>query len=136
MSYRMFWIGSGKKTIWYRPGCGSPAIQTKIDPNLATAWFRETMECLDEKEVLAGKPEKWEGRERHCLCHTYASNMIEAGVDIVDVSALLEHRAPSFTADTYCHVFQKSKKETVARCEKFLDERSNLETATDVCDIL
>lgn len=109
-------------------------LNQPVDPNLITRWFRESMESLGEKEV-DGKPEKWKGRGLHCLRHTYASNMIKAGVDVVDVSALIGHHAPSFTADTYCHGFQNSKKEAVARYEKFLAERANLETA-DVCDIL
>lgn len=40
----------------------------------------------------------------HCLRHTFASLHIEAGTNVVKLSKLLGHHAPSFTLDVYSHM--------------------------------
>ena len=45
----------------------------------------------------------------HSLRHTFATRLIECGVDIKTISALLGHSDISITYDTYVHVLQKHK---------------------------
>jgi integrase len=42
----------------------------------------------------------------HCLRHTHASQLIDAGVDIVTISKRLGHAKPSVTLKTYAHLFR------------------------------
>lgn len=42
----------------------------------------------------------------HCLRHTHASALIDAGVDIVTISKRLGHAKPSVTLKTYAHLFR------------------------------
>lgn len=106
-------------------------LNQPVDPNYATRRFRELMEKLDEKEKQAGRQDKFAGRGLHCLRHTFASNMIKAGVDVIDLSALLGHHAPSFTMDVYGHIFHDSKRKAVSKYEKFMAERSDFKTAEE-----
>jgi integrase len=43
----------------------------------------------------------------HALRHTHASQLIDAGVDIVTISKRLGHAKPDITLRTYAHLFQK-----------------------------
>ncbi|MEP0322877.1 tyrosine-type recombinase/integrase [Bauldia litoralis] len=43
----------------------------------------------------------------HALRHTHASQLIDAGVDIVTISRRLGHAKPDITLRTYAHLFQK-----------------------------
>jgi integrase len=43
----------------------------------------------------------------HALRHTHASQLIDAGVDIVTVAGRLGHAGPNVTLKTYAHLFQK-----------------------------
>lgn len=56
----------------------------------------------------------------HYLRHTHASLLIEAGANMKDVQARLGHSSLSTTMDTYSHVTQKMKKETVEIFEKII----------------
>jgi integrase len=49
----------------------------------------------------------------HALRHTFASKMIEGGVDIKIVSKILGHSSVRITYDIYIHVLDKHKKEAV-----------------------
>jgi integrase len=42
----------------------------------------------------------------HCLRHTHASQLIDAGVDVVTISKRLGHAKPSVTLKTYAHLFR------------------------------
>jgi len=43
----------------------------------------------------------------HCLRHSHASQLIDAGVDIVTISKRLGHATPTVTLNTYAHLFRK-----------------------------
>jgi integrase len=43
----------------------------------------------------------------HALRHTHASQLIDAGVDIVTISKRLGHATPTVTLNTYAHLFRK-----------------------------
>jgi integrase len=43
----------------------------------------------------------------HNLRHTHASQLIDAGVDIVTISKRLGHAKPDITLRIYAHLFQK-----------------------------
>ena len=44
----------------------------------------------------------------HGLRHTHASQLIDAGVDIVTISKRLGHASPAITMKVYAHLFQQS----------------------------
>ena len=43
----------------------------------------------------------------HGLRHTHASQLIDAGVDIVTISKRLGHASPDVTLRVYAHLFQR-----------------------------
>jgi integrase len=43
----------------------------------------------------------------HALRHTHASQLIDAGVDIVTISKRLGHAKPDITLRVYAHLFRK-----------------------------
>jgi integrase len=43
----------------------------------------------------------------HGLRHTHASQLIEAGVDIVTISKRLGHASPDVTLRVYAHMFRR-----------------------------
>jgi integrase len=43
----------------------------------------------------------------HALRHTHASQLIDAGVDIVTISKRLGHASPAITLKVYAHLFQQ-----------------------------
>jgi integrase len=48
------------------------------------------------------------GGSFHALRHTHASQLIDAGVDIVTISRRLGHASPNITLGVYAHLFRKS----------------------------
>jgi integrase len=44
----------------------------------------------------------------HALRHTHASQLIDAGVDIVTISRRLGHAGPNITLQIYAHLFRKT----------------------------
>ena len=50
----------------------------------------------------------------HALRHTHASQLIDAGLDIVKVSKRLGHAKPSITLQIYAHVFGADDASVVA----------------------
>lgn len=56
----------------------------------------------------------------HYLRHTHATMLIEAGANIKDVQVRLGHSNLSTTMDTYSHVTQKMKNETVDIFERII----------------
>lgn len=47
------------------------------------------------------------GLDFHALRHTHASQLIDAGVDIVTISKRLGHAKPDITLRVYAHLFRK-----------------------------
>jgi integrase len=43
----------------------------------------------------------------HALRHTHASQLIDAGVDVVTISKRLGHASPAITLKVYAHLFQE-----------------------------
>jgi len=50
----------------------------------------------------------------HALRHTHASQLIDAGVDIVVISRRLGHASPNVTLGIYAHMFRKSDDKAAA----------------------
>lgn len=51
----------------------------------------------------------------HLLRHTYATRLVEAGLDIKEVQYLLGHSTPAMTMKVYAHYDRKSRAETTAK---------------------
>lgn len=49
----------------------------------------------------------FEGIGFHALRHTHASQLIDAGIDIVTISKRLGHAKPDITLRFYAHLFRK-----------------------------
>jgi len=79
--------------------------------NEALSWFigsytqfaewRATVDRLTEFAAEINMP----GLTFHCLRHTHASQLIDAGVDIVTISRRLGHAKPDVTLRCYSHLF-------------------------------
>ena len=54
-------------------------------------------------------------RKFHNVRHTYASKLLEKGVDIKTISTLLGHSNISITADIYVHVIPEVKADAASR---------------------
>jgi len=50
----------------------------------------------------------------HELRHTHASQLIDAGVDVVTISKRLGHASPTITLSTYAHLFRKDDSKAAA----------------------
>jgi integrase len=70
--------------------------QAPMSPGSFSAEWREVADRLG----LVGVP-------LHSLRHTHASQLIDAGVDIVTISKRLGHASPAITLKVYAHLFRK-----------------------------
>jgi integrase len=50
----------------------------------------------------------------HALRHTHASQLIDAGVDVVTISKRLGHSSPMITLQTYSHLFRQDDSKAAA----------------------
>ncbi|WP_221586055.1 site-specific integrase [Microbacterium sp. G2-8] len=70
----------------------------------------------------------------HALRHTFASNLIAAGCDVVTVQRALGHSQPSITLDTYSHLWPSAEDRTRAATADFareiLDSADSARTGT------
>ncbi len=66
----------------------------------------------------------------HALRHTYASNLIAAGCDVVTVQRALGHSQPSITLNTYAHLWPSAEDRIRAATADFA--RSVLDSADSV----
>jgi integrase len=57
----------------------------------------------------------------HVLRHTYASLMLESGVDLKVISGLLGHSTIRITADTYTHVAKRVDQTAAAKLDALLN---------------
>jgi integrase len=62
----------------------------------------------------------------HMLRHSYGSLLLEKGVELVTVSALLGHSSIRLTADIYCTVTQKLKTKELVKSNSVMDAISQL----------
>lgn len=56
----------------------------------------------------------------HTLRHTYASNLIASGCDVVTVQRALGHAQPSITLNTYSHLWPSAEDKTRAATANFM----------------
>jgi integrase len=56
----------------------------------------------------------------HCLRHSHASQLIDAGIDIVTISKRLGNAKPDVTLRTYAHLFQKDDSKAAAAIDAAL----------------
>ncbi|MFG6446464.1 tyrosine-type recombinase/integrase [Microbacterium sp. P07] len=64
----------------------------------------------------------------HTLRHTYASNLIASGCDVVTVQRALGHAQPSITLNVYAHLWPSAEDKTRAATAEFM---SSVLTSTD-----
>ncbi len=55
----------------------------------------------------------------HELRHTYASNLVQAGVDLLTISKLLGHADTRITAKHYAHLADKTLAQAVTKLRSF-----------------
>jgi integrase len=74
-----------------------------LSPNAVSAAWADFAESTGLPEVTF-----------HALRHTHASQLIDAGVDIVTISRRLGHAKPDITLRIYAHLFQKDDRKAAA----------------------
>ena len=57
-------------------------------------------------------------RNFHTLRHTFATRLLESGVDLKTLSELLGHENMNVTMKTYCHTLMRTKREAVERLDR------------------
>jgi len=57
----------------------------------------------------------------HALRHTHASQLIDAGIDVVTVSKRLGHSSPTVTLQIYAHLFRKRDDKSAAAINDAVD---------------
>ena len=67
-----------------------------LSPNAVSAAWADFAESIEMPDVTF-----------HSLRHTHASQLIDAGVDIVTISKRLGHAKPDITLRVYSHLFRK-----------------------------
>jgi integrase len=67
----------------------------KLSPNAQSAAWSDFADSIGMPEVTF-----------HSLRHTHASQLIDAGVDIVTISKRLGHAKPDITLRIYAHLFR------------------------------
>jgi integrase len=81
------------------------------------AFSAEWRDFADQAE-MAGIP-------LHALRHTHASQLIDAGVDIVTVSRRLGHASPAITLKIYAHLFRKDDGKAAAAINAALSGKAS-----------
>jgi integrase len=97
-----WWLGKKNEVVFYNPETGKPFVDLKAGFGLA---------C--EKAGISGVT--W-----HTLRHTFASRLVNRGVDIVTVKELLGHSSISVTM-RYAHTNFDSKRAAVEKLDGFGD---------------
>lgn len=91
-------------------GSDGLVIKTVYDTVLPPLEFTKTFHRICD---AANITDDMKGVGAHCLRHTFASALLEYGVDLKTISELLGHKNISITADTYLSVSQKMKAKAV-----------------------
>jgi integrase len=58
----------------------------------------------------------------HNLRHTHASQLIDAGLDVVTISKRLGHKDPSVTLKTYAHLFERANAKNKRKASKAIND--------------
>ena len=91
------------------------------DLNVKYGYAGEDVSKFDPK----GLPMRIEPFTAHQLRHTCASNLYEAGVDVLSAQHLLGHAKPSTTMDIYTHLRNKSMAEQRDKLNEFWANRND-----------
>ena len=75
--------------------CYSPISRTGLSPRIRSAWPGSFAKRIGMPEVTF-----------HALRHSHASQLIDAGVDIVTISKRLGHAKPDITLRVYSHMIR------------------------------
>jgi integrase len=67
-----------------------------MSPRAVSSEWRDAAEAVGLKGITF-----------HALRHTHASQLIDAGVDVVTISKRLGHASPTITLQIYAHLFRK-----------------------------
>ena len=88
----------------FRLGQGKPSDEDLLFPTLEGALPSPRAFSAEWADVAAsiGMPEV----TFHALRHTHASQLIDAGVDVVTIAKRLGHSGPSITLNVYAHLFR------------------------------
>jgi len=103
-------LGAGKPDLLFTDVEGAP-----LSPNaISAAWS----DYVASKQV--GMPEV----TFHALRHTHASQLIDAGVDIVTISKRLGHAKPDITLRIYAHLFRKDDGKAAAAINAVMRQKT------------
>jgi integrase len=97
-----WWLGKKNEFVFYNPETGKPFVDLKFG------------------FALACSKAKIEGVTWHTLRHTFASRLVNSGVDIVTVKELLGHSSITVTM-RYAHTNFDSKRAAVEKLDGFGD---------------
>lgn len=102
------------------------ALLSSIDPT--TKWakrsvFRSENSPLSVRQcqyLFGSMLKKCRVKQRnfHTLRHTFATRLLERGVDLKTLSELLGHENMNVTMKTYCHTLMRTKREAVERLDR------------------
>src|SRR5262249_34428706 len=101
-------IGAGKPDLLFTDLEGAP-----LSPNAISAAWCGYAEQIGMPDVTF-----------HALRHTHASQLIDAGVDIVTISKRLGHAKPNITLGTYAHLFRKDDGKAAAAINAIMGRKS------------
>jgi integrase len=94
-----------QQEFWLSLGLGRLPADTLVFPDIEDA-FDSPRRVSKEWRDFADRNDM-KGIPLHALRHTHASQLIDAGVDIVTVSKRLGHASPAITLKIYAHLFRK-----------------------------
>lgn len=67
----------------------------------------QSPDLLSKEWSTAAASLRLDGVTFHALRHTHASQLIDAGIDVVKIAKRLGHASPTITLDVYAHLFDK-----------------------------
>lgn len=80
--------------------------------------------CAPEKLPLVIEPFTW-----HCLRHTYATILYDAGVDVLTAKDLLGHKDVKTTLGIYTHLSNEKKQNDISKLNTYLSPNSDKNTS-------
>lgn len=93
--------------------------------NLFLTEFKKTKHSIGEVGNILKRYVQFAGLEGEItpkvLRHTFATHLIDEGVDIAIISSLMGHKSPSETS-TYLHAFEKNKAQAIQMAEPIFPE--------------